>query len=149
MNILENREIKFRAWDKREKEMAYNVEHSFHSFGNLRNGYGEHGFGDILNDKNYIKMEYMGLHDNTRWKQLIEKEKKDWIKTGKTKEEWNGKEIYEGDIISDGEICQVVNFINGTFGTPTWQGDDLRSKLVIGNIYENPELLTFENTYET
>ena len=63
----------------------------------------------------------------------------------------NGKEIYEGDIL---KICngslncvawmepnRVVTFEKGAFTCPTWSFDSTHWIEVIGNIYENPELL--------
>ena len=63
----------------------------------------------------------------------------------------NDKEIYEGDIL---EICNgsincfpwmqknsVVVFKNGSFNVPIWDFDSTHWIKVIGNIYENPELL--------
>lgn len=71
----------------------------------------------------------------------------------------NGKEIYEGDIISykyykgfsniEKEIIAKVEFVNGCFGFYEYQNEhdsyfncfDLTDTTVIGNVYENPELL--------
>jgi formylmethanofuran dehydrogenase subunit C len=54
----------------------------------------------------------------------------------------NGKEIYEGDILNfDG----LVEFKNGSFIVNGWEplGEMATEKQeIIGNIYENPELLT-------
>ena len=51
----------------------------------------------------------------------------------------NGKEIYEGDIVRqdyDNALCEV-KFISGCFSPFKHDGQFV----VIGNIYENPELL--------
>lgn len=71
----------------------------------------------------------------------------------------NGKEIYEGDIISykyykgfsgiEKEIIAKIEFVNGCFGFYEYKNeydeyfnrDDLDKTTVIGNVYENPELL--------
>lgn len=82
---------------------------------------------DITKNLSYINqpMQYTGLKDN------------------------NGKEIYEGDIIENyisgiGIKKAVVAFDNGCFKDIT--NDEFISEdcIVIGNIYENPELLKGE-----
>ena len=78
-------------------------------------------------------MQYIGLHDK------------------------NGKEIYEGDILGEEDTPRgIVAFSNGAFRghyfyKPTgggwdysdeWEDDIYRTKdVVIGNIYENPDLI--------
>jgi len=114
------REIKFRFWDKVEKKMIYPAN----SFPNLdylhfedieRRGWGEEEFGS---------MQYTGLKDK------------------------NGKDIFEGDIIKVNGRNMEVFFKDGYFG---W-GQEHDGKYsfdpfgdekieVIGNIYENPELI--------
>ena len=116
-----NREIKFRAWDNSCKKMrgVKGIKDCF----SLRS--------DGFFDENYILMQYTGLKDK------------------------NGKEIYEGDIvIQNGEKIVVKYGINEVdafegIGFNLWSfygekpnGKRLKSELkLIGNIYENPELL--------
>ena len=120
------REIKFRAWDKLNKEM-FNVEIIDFQEKKL--------YEDTVsyrNFKNIELMQYTGLKDK------------------------NGKEIYEGDILSnrnDEKLYKVI-FENGSFRAE-FKGDfeeysfDLidvvaQSCEVVGNIYENPELMEDE-----
>ena len=138
------REIKFRAWDKEEKEMCV-FEFKKMCF---------KGIWDLKPRlKNFIPetlMQYTGLHDR------------------------NGKEIYEGDIIrilytdwnsqclgTEKQKKMTLNdylksishvgvcvFRDGGFGIEFWK-DHVNSifegehgrKVVIGNIHENPEII--------
>lgn len=117
------REIKFRAWDKINKDM-FNVESiNFQERKVYRDIVSYREFNDIE------LMQYTGLKDK------------------------RGKEIYEGDILfeSFGEIYYKVVFENGSFRAE-FDGDfdeysfyliDVVAQgcEVVGDIYENHELI--------
>lgn len=119
------REIKFRAWDKRKKEMFYDwcIDPDGGWFGDFGDGSEDIALKYYKNGKIEV-MQYTGLKDA------------------------NGKEIYEGDIIRVNGRNMEVFFKDGYFG---W-GQEHDGKYsfdpfgdekieVIGNIYENPELI--------
>jgi len=108
------REIKFKIWDKGNDEWKiFNLK-------------GLHESG-VTYHLDYSKVcQFTGLKDK------------------------NGKEIYEGDIFQDDEdgSCESVEWDNefGGWSTQAWYSvgefAQCASELeVIGNIYENPELL--------
>lgn len=120
------REIKFRAWIEPQNEMI------FSDLEPLLNGYKSNDSRvDIQESEDYFIMQYTGLKDK------------------------NGKEIYEGDIVSLESWKpknHQIKFIEGAFCLANKEGEysaDIfyihhagRSQgEIIGNIYENPELL--------
>jgi len=112
------REIKFRAWDNKAKEWI--------------KGFAIAEGGQLLIDQigtsitfrtGFSLMQYTGLKDK------------------------NGKEIWEGDVVKDmfGEIFEVQwhKYSAGftVIKKNLWNRDLREDDEVIGNIYENPELL--------
>lgn len=154
------REIKFRVWDIDNNEMIYSVDEDHDDIAWAING----GLAvirfreDIDPDKemywaapDQTIMQYTGLKDNTKWEQLTKVEQEGWLK-GHRREEWNGKEIYEGDIVKDGHFIETIKWNNyrGMFYRYNQYGGGGTMKIkmgeVIGNIYENPNLL--QNNHE-
>jgi len=115
---MNQREIKFRAWDKKAKKY-----HQVFPKWKISSD----GIFECLGDENIVIQQSTGLKDK------------------------NGKEIYEGDIIKTDEfgdeIAEVWFSEQGMwiFGNKEKQkGEVFLDKShyeVIGNIYENPELL--------
>jgi len=122
-----SREIKFRAWDKKYKEMS-----SFETMMSRRHlaitpKLRHDQFIVLPLHENVVLMQFTGLNDK------------------------NGKEIYEGDIIADdtygnytaewsGYYCQflLTHVELDPYDLTKYKADRIE---VIGNIYENPELL--------
>ena len=120
------REIKFRAWLKEHKSMIDVMEIDIDNQTIFYYWFGDHD-GHFENFNKIDLMEYTGLKD------------------------MKGKEIYEGDILFESfseEYFKVV-FENGSF-----RAEDDKYSLdledyahiceVVGNIYENPELIEDE-----
>ena len=124
-----NREIKFRIWDIENKEMLEVQELDFEpTFYGGRIAIRPDKYNDYFDTEDMILMQYTGLHDK------------------------NGKEIYEGDIVKikykDEDIGKVIYEHNGfsidvtnmnkAYGRVSFVNNFME---VIGNIYDNSELL--------
>ena len=137
------REIKVRAWTDQGTKGKFRMEYNIGVLpDNIDAEWVENGFGLFFKNKTrHILMQYTGLKDK------------------------NDKEIYEGNIISDGDTAKgnrVVVFENGQFNAPLiiedWAIGRNNIRLnhffmengvlyehyqirIIGNIYEDKDLL--------
>lgn len=166
------RTLKFRAWDKKRKEWYNASDPDSTTF------YGFHLFGECtgfcypsIEDLEHLEItQFTGIHDSTKWEELTEDERTKWTLAGNMPSEWNGKPIYDGDIISFDNIVSAdygggyvydkscVYRIIWNNRLAGWEPkfdemDELNFKRhtrglmlqgvckVIGNVFENPELL--------
>jgi len=125
------KEIKFRVWDVFGKNMRKVSKVCFGDDGSALTISVEpekHArlFESFVDGESGILMQFTGLADK------------------------NGKEIYEGDIVKDDNSTFKVEWefakwhfqrINGAYQYPSEYSTASRME-IIGNIYENPELLT-------
>lgn len=143
------REIKFRAWNKLEKRMesvnfikffqnAYTMASTRYRDKKSKKLYDDQfAYGQEDGSDNVILMQYIGLKDK------------------------NGKEIYEEDVLSDGVQLWLVRYSKTMSGHTATEivnkrldfgscfslyhlvtGHNCKREVeVIGNIYDNPELL--------
>lgn len=123
-----NREIKFRAWDIENKEMLKVQELDFEpTFYGGRIAIRPDQYNDYFDTEDMILMQYIGFHDRF------------------------GNEIYENDIVyvrSEDENATIewdeqtarfmLHFDDWIADFDNYYGKELE---VIGNIYDNPELL--------
>lgn len=125
-----NDRFKFRAWWKpnyRKPIMLYDVEKTYDFMRGEPESICADCFGEVLEDEDYIVMQCTGLKDK------------------------NGKLIYEGDLVKDDhDAWHYVKWVYDSWQLfPCTQNnytigivdDEIE---VIGNIYENKELLESE-----
>lgn len=116
------REIKFRFWSKQKNKMS----DSFDLFGIYAGRDEAEAGGMPFYEDQIILMQYTGLKDS------------------------KGVEIYEGDIVRDVYFSDAVDKVewaeNSSHFNPFFREDtlhfcDIKTIEVIGNVWENPELL--------
>ena len=134
LNKKENnmKNIRFRAWDKQNKQMRSDIEQiNFQSFSDIVVSVSyktNSGTNDRFNSYGkFILMQFTGLLDK------------------------EGRKIYEGDILGFGKSCryqwEIVWFQEAfrmhLIGKPTYHVKRINqvNLKIIGNIYENKELL--------
>ena len=105
------RTIKFRAWKQSQKTMFY-PKKTIHPIDLPQ---------VMLEKENDILMQFTGLKDK------------------------NGKEIYEGDIVEYETFDTIIGVVEWCAGSYLLNGEEMYLDKdiykIIGNIYENPELL--------
>lgn len=142
------RSIKFRAWDKKSKKMR---EVESIGFGTLNLSYKIYNY-PVCNMKGYdiIEQKDITVHRDSPHFELM-------LYTGK--EDINKKEVYEGDIVKQfADINELGNNLyffyqikwddkyarfygEEIYSKETFLFDELEDIEVIGNIFDNPELL--------
>lgn len=144
------REIKFRVWHKYEKKWIGLTYWNIVLYG--KHFHLENVKGNEILGRDMELVEFTGLKDNTKWEQLTPDEQNIWLDSNKTKEEWEGKEIYEGDIIVSEllgyrgvPICDEYTSLMDFHHAVIEYGAEAKDLEIIGNIYENPELLEENN----
>lgn len=96
--------------------------------------------------------QYTGLTDRTKWEELSGKERQKFLfewnyeeERKNQKEDWKGRKIWENDIVETPYRRFVVVYADGVWGDR--DGIAMRESIfgeggaVIGNIFDNPELL--------
>jgi len=129
-------EIKFRAWDKDKKEMYFNFQ------------IWSDGKGETFTGKNWELMQYTGLKDKNR-KEIYEGDivKINTLYSSPRLKKWDENYVIKADVrYVEGCKFEAISFtlkgcirkINNFDG---WGLYDSYNFEVIGNIYENPELI--------
>lgn len=126
-----NDRFKFRVWfapNWQKPEMIYEAEHTYDNRCRNKGSFYHESFGEILEDEDCILMQSTGLKDK------------------------NGKLIYEGDIVKINDYGKPIEVRFYCLGFELYRSPDNlvgyhndkyfpESIEVIGNIYENAELL--------
>ena len=128
------KEIRFRAWEKDYKYMNYKVM-----------------VGNVWNEENYqwVAPERVDYECEPGWKHFDENSNIELMQNTGLKDK-NGMVIYEGDIVQTGwqgneKGVVVFDFESSTYCVDSGDGhmyfNHPESYEVIGNVYENSELL--------
>jgi uncharacterized phage protein (TIGR01671 family) len=133
-----NQNIKFRAWDDKDKQMLY--PDLFSSSWSTKSSKGE--ISDIPSIMTWDGNIYLAVESDDGFTKYKKQDQIILLQYTRSKDK-NGKEIYQGDIIKetyaspDGSVedtYRVVINVILTNDITTFPAE------IVGNIYENPEL---------
>lgn len=111
------REIKFRAAIRGTRKIFEILDIDFYRKRVNLSGGGR----DFWRLDEVIILQFTGLKDNTKWEELTEKERAEWVQIeGNFPSDWKGREIYEGDLLNPtrgytGDIYQVIFDLAGFY----------------------------------
>lgn len=135
---MRQREIKFRAWDKKQKRFLSQDE---------INGIGGfyYNYGLDPDESCFELMQFTGLYDNTKFEELTAEEQNEWLKNHAQKD-WKGKPVYEGDVVKQDNY---IGYVEYDINTASFKGvsEDgyfflFKDKIeIIGNVFEHQHLL--------
>jgi hypothetical protein len=118
---MKPRETKFRVWSKERNEMAEIQDYPCLQFEEKGRWFAMNGDKLFCNFLNGVLMQYTGFKDI------------------------NGKMIYEGDIVKTYKEFEIVEWkelpAGDGWGIDGWGYEDYSGCEVVGNIYENKELI--------
>lgn len=139
MNMADSRPIKFRAWDKEDREMIYGIDECLMNWDNLKRRVDR-----FLNMPSHIPvMQYTGLRDKNGKEIYIG----DILLLNNKNYDPTGDLYYEGRVIVRGTedlgyTFEPVDPISEPFdSTSMWHVGEEDTTEIIGNTYENPSLL--------
>ncbi len=138
--------MNIRLWDSEEKRFL-SAEEVQKELG--KNSIEDSFFGVTLKTKFEI-VKSTGYYDQVRFDELSVDEREAWIKSGRTKGDWIGRELYVGDIVNNGngQMFKII-YDHGTASFLQQQiGMDIEKRAMrfnvktrIGNIYENYDII--------